>query len=473
MIGREHERDLLLKKANSDLSEFVVVYGRRRVGKTFLVRETFNYNFTFQHSGLAQTGMKGQLVAFQTSLIDAGYSNCPRLGNWLDAFNALKVVINRSRKKKKVIFIDEVPWMDTPKSDFVPQLEFFWNRWASSRKDILLIICGSATSWIIKKVFKNKGGLHNRVTERIPLKPFTLRECELYCSSQGIKLGREQIGSLYMTLGGVAYYWSLLRKGISAAQNIDQLFFATDAKLSGEYDELYDSLFKNPEPYKTIIQALGTRASGLTRKELIDDFKIENNGALSTMLEELEQCGFIRIYNAFDKKKRGAIYQLTDCYTLFYYKFLRGNKTQDESWWSHNLASQAIRTWSGLAFERICFAHIAQIKQKLGISGISTNVCAWRSELYKTDKDKDGAQIDLIISRADGIVNACEIKWCNGEYEITKSYNTILQNKINTFIEESKVKSPVHLTMITTNGVKNNIYQDSFQTQATLNDLFL
>ncbi len=472
MIGREYERGLLLKKAESDLSEFVVIYGRRRVGKTFFVRESFNYIFTFQHSGLAKTGMKGQLAAFRTSLIDAGFSDCPELGNWLDAFNALKVVINRSRKKKKVIFLDEIPWMDTPKSDFVSQLEFFWNRWASSRKDILLIICGSATSWIIKKVFKNKGGLHNRVTERIPIKPFTLRECELYCSSQGLRLGREQICSLFMTIGGVAYYWSLLRKGMSAAQNIDQLFFTADAKLSGEYDELYGSLFKNPEPYKRIIQALATRASGLTRKELIEVFKMENNGALSAILEELEQCGFIRVYNAFDKKKRGAIYQLTDCYTLFYYKFLRGNRTQDESWWSHNISSQAVRTWSGLAFERVCFAHTTQIKLKLGISGISTSVCAWRSEGYKSEKDKDGAQIDLIIERADNVINACEIKWCKGEYEITKSYNTILENKLNSFIEENKVKRSVHLTMITTNGVKENIYQDTFQSQVTLDDLF-
>lgn len=471
MIGREYERDLLLNKAKSELSEFLVVYGRRRVGKTFLVRETFNYNFTFQHSGLAKTGMKGQLAAFRSSLIDAGYADCPQLGNWLDAFNALKVVVSKSRKKKKVIFIDEVPWMDTPKSGFVTQLEFFWNSWASARKDILLIICGSATSWIINKVFKNKGGLHNRVTEKIPLRPFTLRECELYCISRGLKLGREQIGVLYMVLGGVAYYWSLLENGMSAAQSIDHLFFSPEAKLYGEYDELYDSLFKNPEQYKKIVMALGTKASGLTRNDLIEDFGIENNGALSSVLEELEQCGFIRVYNAFNKKKRGSIYQLTDCYTLFYFKFLKKNKSQDYSWWSHNINSQSVRTWCGLAFERLCFSHIEQIKHKLGISGISTSVCAWRSDRYKSDKD--GAQIDLIIERADKVINVCEIKWSNGEYEITKAYNTVLQNKLGTFIEETGTNCPIHLTMITTNGIKRNSYQDTVQSQVSLDDLFV
>lgn len=471
MIGREYERDLLLNKAKSELSEFLVVYGRRRVGKTFLVRETFNYSFTFQHSGLAKTGMKGQLAAFRSSLSDAGYLDCPQLSNWLDAFNALKVVINKSRKKKKVIFIDEVPWMDTPKSGFVPQLEFFWNNWASSRKDILLIICGSATSWIINKVFKNKGGLHNRVTEKIPLRPFKLCECELYCMNRGLKLGREQIGLLYMVLGGVAYYWSLLEKGLSATQNIDHLFFSPEANLYGEYDELYDSLFKNPEQYKKIVMALGTKMSGLTRNDLIENFGIENNGALSSVLEELEQCGFIRIYNAFNKKKRGSIYQLTDCYTLFYFKFIKKNKSQDHSWWSHNINSQSVRTWSGLAFERLCFSHIEQIKHKLGISGISTNTCAWRSARYKSEKD--GVQIDLIIERADKVINVCEIKWSNSEYEITKSYNTILQNKLSTFIEETNTNSPVHLTMITTNGIKRNSYQDAVQSQVALDDLFV
>lgn len=470
MIGREFERQLLLNKEKSELSEFLVVYGRRRVGKTFLVRETFNYNFTFQHSGLAKTGIKGQLAAFRSSLIDAGYTDCLQLRNWLDAFNALKVVINRSRKKKKVIFIDEVPWMDTPKSGFVTQLEFFWNSWASARKDILLIICGSATSWIINKVFKNKGGLHNRVTEKILLRPFTLRECELYCKSRGLKLGREQIGLLYMVLGGVAYYWSLLENGMSAAQNIDHLLFSPEAKLYGEYDELYGSLFKNPEQYKKVVMALGTKASGLTRNDLIEDFGIENNGALSSVLEELEQCGFIRVYNAFNKKKRGSIYQLTDCYTLFYFKFLKKNKSQDFSWWSHNINSQSVRTWCGLAFERLCFSHIEQIKHKLGISGISTSVCAWRSERYKSEKD--GAQIDLIIERADKVINVCEIKWSNSEYEITKAYNTVLQNKLSTFIDETNTAFPVHLTMITTNGLKRNNYLDTVQSQVTLDDLF-
>ncbi len=361
--------------------------------------------------------------------------------------------------------------MDTPKSGFVTQLEFFWNSWASARKDILLIICGSATSWIINKVFKNKGGLHNRVTEKIPLRPFTLRECELYCISRGLKLGREQIGLLYMVLGGVAYYWSLLENGMSAAQSIDHLFFSPEAKLYGEYDELYDSLFKNPEQYKKIVMALGTKASGLTRNDLIEDFGIENNGALSSVLEELEQCGFIRVYNAFNKKKRGSIYQLTDCYTLFYFKFLKKNKSQDYSWWSHNINSQSVRTWCGLAFERLCFSHIEQIKHKLGISGISTSVCAWRSDRYKSDKD--GAQIDLIIERADKVINVCEIKWSNGEYEITKAYNTVLQNKLGTFIEETGTNCPIHLTMITTNGIKRNSYQDTVQSQVSLDDLFV
>ncbi len=472
MIGREYERDLLLKKAASDLSDFVVVYGRRRIGKTYLIRETFGGDFTFQHAGLARTTLQGQLDAFQSSLIEAGYMQCPRLKNWLAAFNALKVVILKSRKKKKLIFLDEIPWMDTPKSGFVAQLEFFWNSWASARKDILLIVCGSATSWIIKKVFKNKGGLHNRVTEKILLHPFTLYECEQYCRKEKLDLGREQIVSLYMALGGVAYYWSLLEKGMSVAQNIDHLFFAQNAKLAGEYEQLYGSLFHNPEPYKTIIQALGKKSSGLTRKELIEQFGIENNGALSTMLEELEQCEFIRMYNTYGRKRRGAIYQLIDNFTLFYFKFIKGSAGQDSSFWMHHLMDPSVRVWEGLAFERICFQHIPQIKQKLGISGIATKVYEWRSSQYKFEKDKEGAQIDLVIERADFMINLCEIKWSRSEYEMTKRYERILENKVELFIAENEVRQSLQITMITTRGVKNGLYGDTYQSEIKLDDLF-
>ena len=271
LIGRKEELKELNEAFKSEYSEFVAVYGRRRVGKTFLVREAFNYEFTFQHTGVAKEKIAGQLAAFRTSLTDYGYKDCPGFASWHDAFNALKIVIKSSRKKKKVIFIDEISWMDTPKSNFVSALEHFWNSWCSARKDVLLIICASATSWIINKVIKDRGGLHNRVSTQIYLMPFTLKECEEYLQSRNIRINRYQILTLYMVMGGPAYYWSLLQRGKSAAQNIDNLFFAENGKLHGEYNALYESLFKNPDRYIKIVEALGDKARGLTRQQLIDD----------------------------------------------------------------------------------------------------------------------------------------------------------------------------------------------------------
>ena len=259
IIGRKEELREIREAYKSEYSQFIAVYGRRRVGKTFLVREAFDYSFTFQHTGVANLNMKGQLEAFRMSLMEQGHKECPVLKSWLEAFNELKVIVKSSKKKKKVLFIDEISWIDTPKSGFLAALENFWNGWCSARKDVLLIICASATSWIINKVIKNKGGLHNRVNVRISLAPFTLKECEEYVKSRNFRLSRYQILLLYMVMGGPAYYWSLLDKRKSAAQNIDSLFFAENGKLHNEYSSLYESLFKHPEPYIKIVSVLGKK----------------------------------------------------------------------------------------------------------------------------------------------------------------------------------------------------------------------
>ena len=472
LIGRKEELKELKDAFKSEYSEFVAVYGRRRVGKTFLVREAFNYEFTFQHTGVAKEKIAGQLAAFRTSLIDCGYADCPELSSWSDAFNALKVVIKSSRKKKKVIFIDEISWMDTPKSQFVSALEHFWNGWCSARKDVLLIICASATSWIINKVIKDRGGLHNRVSVQIYLMPFTLKECEEYLQSRGIRISRYQILTLYMVMGGPAYYWSLLQKGKSAAQNIDNLFFAENGKLRGEYNALYESLFKNPQRYIKIMEALGDKGIGLTRQELVDDYGLENNGVLTTCLEELEQCGFIRKYNAFDKEKKEALFQLIDNYTLFYYKFIR-EAGGDTAFWMHSLNSGFYRAWSGLAFERVCLQHVGPIKAALGISGVMTRQCAWRADRKKLSPGERGAQIDLLIDRKDDIVSICEMKWASEPYVIDKDYDEKLRNKVAAFIRETGTNKSVLVSMVTTYGVRENTYSDAVQSQVVLEDLFV
>lgn len=469
LIGRKLEQDILLSATQSDVSEFIAVYGRRRIGKTFLIRETFGYKFTFQHTGLAKGNTKQQLFSFAISLRDAGYDDCPIPQSWLEAFSLLSTFLKGSTDEKKIIFLDELPWMDTARSSFISAFEHFWNGWASARKDIVLIICGSATSWIINKVINDHGGLHNRVTRQIELQPFTLKECEQYIQSKQIEMNRYQIAECYMIMGGVPYYWSLLEKGFSLAQNIDRIFFAKNGKLSKEFGQLYKSLFKSPDIYIEIVTTLGKKKAGMTREEIIESGNITNNGALSKALEELEYCGFVRKYNNYGKKSKQASYQLIDNYTLFYFKFIQNNENNDEHFWSASIDSQMHRVWSGLAFERICMTHIPQIKAKLGISGVLSNVYAWRKD---GNEYESGTQIDLLIDRNDQVINLCEMKYSMSEYTITADYELRLRQKKSTFIEHTQTRKAVHLTMVTTYGVKRNTYSDIIQNEVTLQDLF-
>ncbi|MBO7284630.1 MAG: AAA family ATPase [Bacteroidales bacterium] len=469
IIGRKEEQQILHSAAQSENSEFVAVYGRRRVGKTYLIRETFGYKFTFQHTGLAKGNTKEQLFSFAISLRDAGYDDCPIPKSWLEAFSLLSTYLKNSTDEKKIVFLDELPWMDTPRSNFISAFEHFWNGWASARKDIVLIICGSATSWIINKVINDHGGLHNRVTKQIALQPFTLKECEMFAQSKGLEMSRYQLAECYMVFGGIPYYWSLLEKGLSLAQNIDKIIFAKNGKLSNEFDQLYASLFKSPEQYIDIVTALGKKKAGMTREEIIVAIDKYSNGALSKVLDELEYCGFIRKYNGFDKKSKQAIYQLIDNYTLFYFKFIQQNENNDEHFWSASIDSAMHRAWSGLAFERLCMAHTQQIKAALGIAGVLSNVYSWRKE---ADEMSDGAQIDLLIDRKDQVINLCEMKYSLSEYIIDAEYEQKLRNKKSAFINATNTRKAVHLTMVTTFGIKANAHSGIVQNEITLDDLF-
>jgi uncharacterized protein len=468
MIGRIEERQKLLKANASEYSQFITVYGRRRVGKTFFVRETFDYTFTFQHSGLAKTPLKGQLKAWQSSLKYSGFkAKCPK--TWLEAFDQLKDLILLSTDKRKVVFIDEMPWMDTPRSGFIPALEHFWNGWASARKDITLIVCGSATSWIINKLIRNKAGLRGRVTTKIRIQPFTLAECEAFAKNASLGMTRSQIAECAMIMGGIPYYWTFLDREYSLAQNIDNLFFSADGDLVNEYDELYTSLFKSPEPYMKIVTALGKRKMGLSREEIISE-GFDDNGKLSTMLDDLEQCGFIRKYSTFGYKSNNAIYQLIDSYTLFYFKFIKENGSGDERFWSHNQGTPLYYNWCGLAFERLCFLHTNQIKQALGITGVVSNICAWRSF---PDDEHPGCQIDMLIDRNDNVIDICEMKFTKEPFRLSSEAYEEIRRRQTRFIEITGTAKAVHLVLISANGTDRNGYLSEFQKILDLDTLFL
>jgi AAA+ ATPase superfamily predicted ATPase len=468
IIGREHEQILMQQYIESEKSEFVVVYGRRRVGKTFLVREYFAGKFSFYFSGVENTAKNRQLQNFNSALKKYGNANFPVSKSWFEAFEQLIFLLEHSRKRgRKVIFIDELPWLDTPRSGFIQALEYFWNTWASARTDIFLVVCGSATSWIINKLLKNRGGLHNRVTRQMPIEPFTLNECEQFLKQNKIVIDRYQLIECYMIIGGIPYYLEQLNKSLSLSQNINELFFKKNAVLRSEFDKLYASLFQHSDRYVKIIEALGKKRRGLNREEIIAETGIADGGTLSKILEELEQCNFIHIFSAFDKKNKDKIYQLIDFYSLFYLNFIKNSKGTDPHFWTNNMGSSQRRAWSGYAFEQVCMAHIEQIRRKLGISGVVNYAAAWRSK-----DSENGAQIDLLIDRKDNVINICEMKYSNTEFIIDKKQDENLRNKRAAFIAETKTNKSIHTTMITTYGIKHNEYWNNIQSEVTMHDLY-
>lgn len=469
LIGREKERAILNSCYQSNKAELVAVYGRRRVGKTFLIKNVFKDKFDFYVTGIYEGTKKEQLHFFNKQLCQFAQYPYPLVNDWFEAFDQLKHYISNLKKDKIVIFIDELPWLDTLRSRFVKAFELFWNSWAADQPQIKFIVCGSATTWMMSHLMGSKGGLHNRVTRRIKLSPFNLYEMEQFIKYQGIEWNRHQISEAYMILGGTPYYLQMLQKGLSLSQNIDHLFFEENAELKDEYNFLFRSLFNDSSIYRSTVELLSKKAKGLTRLEIINALKIKESGKISTVLEDLCNCDFVRKYSAFGKKERDVIYQLTDLFTLFYLRFVKNSNGRDEHLWSNMIDSPERRTWCGYSFEQLCLHHVQQIKEKLGISGIQSDVCSWS---IAANKEHDGAQIDLLIDRRDQVINICEMKYSINEYEITKQYENEMQKRKEMFRSLSKTRKALHLTMVTTYGVKPNLYSGMIQSEVTINDLF-
>ena len=469
IIGRERERRILARCESSDKPEFVAVYGRRRVGKTFLIAEHFGNKFTFSVTGISGGAMKEQLNEYRRSLGKHYKGDVPALKDWYEAFGLLEERITQDPTLgKKVLFFDELPWLDTHKSGFLPALEHFWNAFASRRPDILLIVCGSAASWMINNLIDSYGGLHNRVTETIVVEPFSLHGCEEFCLKKGIALSRRQIAEAYMILGGVPYYLDALDKMFGLNQNIDLLLFDKNAKLGNEFNRLYHSLFLHADNYINVVETLAKNGAGLTRQEIAAASRISDGGGLTKVLGELESCGLISRSSDINKKRNGDYFRLIDFYSLFYFRYLKNRKNTDPHFWTNYLSDPAHSAWCGYAFERLCMAHIGQIKQRLGISGVITSVYAFRSAMRK-----GGAQIDMVIDRRDDTINLCECKYSNKAYVLTSADAADLDRKKEVFLRETGTKKSIHITMITAGGLVQNAYRNEIQAEITLDDLFM
>lgn len=474
IIGRAKEKEALDRCMNSARSEFVIVYGRRRVGKTFLVDNYFQGKYDFTFVGGHRLTKAKQLRAFAKALKKAARLNRqPIFADWMDAFDVLEEYLESlPAERKKVVFIDEMPWIDTPQSEFVEALECFWNGWGSRRRDLVFIASGSASSWMMDKLVENPGGLHARITCNIYVRPFSLKETKEYLLSQGMFLDEYQILQLYMILGGIPFYLSLLNPSESILSNIDRLFFRKNGELRTEFDELYNAIFNKSDKYLEVVELLNKHKEGLTYNQIQKATKFEGN-RLTTILRNLERCDFIISYIQFGNKVKGTIYRLIDFYTLFYYKFIGKQDAKDEKWWTNNYDSRSVVSWQGVSFELVCLAHLSQIKQALGISGISTSASAWRYIASKQKPEANGAQIDLVIDRGDHAINLCEMKFSMGQYTISEEYEQHVRHRMTLFREKTHTTKALVPTFITTFGVANGIHRSIVGKEVLAKDLFI
>lgn len=456
LIGREKESAILQKALQSNEAEMVAVIGRRRVGKTFLVRTVYESNIKFDITGVQNVGLKEQLnvFSFQLKVYFDKIAPKEKPESWLDAFQQLIICLENSKQEdlKPVLFFDELPWLASRKSGFLNALSFFWNNWAV-KQNIIVVICGSAASWMIQQVVNHKGGLHNRITHRINLMPFNLYETTQFLESKNVWLDHYQCLQIYMAMGGIPHYLKEIEAGKSAAQNIEKICFSSSGLLSDEFSRLYVALFENAENHINIIKVLSKKWMGLTRQEIITETKIPDGGNFSRYLEELVHSGFISVFSAFGKKQKDALYRLTDEYSLFYLQFMENKKSMENDTWLHLSQTQSYKNWSGYAFENICLKHANQIKKALGISGIYSEISSF---YHKGNAEEQGVQIDLLIDRNDKVINLFELKFYSEPFALHKNQALALRQKISSFKASCKTSKQVFLYMLSTFGVKSN-----------------
>lgn len=476
IAGRAAEQRLLSALLQSDRPEFLAVYGRRRVGKTFLVREYFERRaIVFQVTGRYEGRLKDHLRIFAEAVTRtfAGGAELAIPESWHDAFQALRKIIEaRPRDKKKlVLFFDELPWMATRRSGCLEELEFFWNDWCSRRTDIVLVVCGSAASFILDHFVNAKGGFHNRLTRHMPIAPFTLSEVKEYLKARRLTLTDRQLAELYLVLGGVPYYLSLLERGESPAQAVDRLCLGSRAPLLNELDNLFTSLFGPDDTYSRVVRVLAKRRQGLSRTALLEQAGLTSGGGAKHVLTALCESGFVLESVPFGRSSRDRFYRLVDEFVLFALYWLERGRIRGDGAWTKVRGKPSYHAWAGLAFESLCLKHVGAIKRALGISGIETLESSW---LLPGTAKQEGAQIDLVVDRADGVISICEMKYCDEPFLIDKSYAKTLKDKLTRFREHTKTKKALHLVLVTMTGLRENQYSDELVDRVvTLADLFV
>ncbi len=466
LVGRDNEKTKLDHLLHSNESELLAIYGRRRVGKTFLIRQFFKgKGFFFEIVGQKNASYQTQLDNFHQSIRETFMPDLPikKPESWKEAFSILTSFIRYHQQNRKIIlFFDELPWLATKRSGLLEALDYEWNSQWSKIDNLIVIVCGSAASWILEKLINAKGGLHNRITDTIHLHPFSLSETALYLKSKGIRLKPMQILELYMVMGGIPHYLRQIKKGQSSTQIINSLCFHKDGFLFSEFNRLFESLFDHSDVHNIIIREIAKKRNGISREALLKATGLTSGGTFKKRIMELRESGFIEEFIPFDKRKKEFMIKISDEYTLFFLNWIepvqhKGTIKYNPNYWLNMANTPLFKIWSGYAFESVCIKHIDCVLKCLDIRNMAGEVGSWHHHA-SAKSDYPGAQIDLIIDRNDNAMNICEIKYSSNIFTIDKNYAKSLINKMSVFEDKTRTKKQLFLTMITTHGIKQNIW---------------
>jgi len=478
VIGRKKEQEILEKIWRSKTSELVAIYGRRRVGKTFLIREFFSSRGSyFELSGRKETSLVEQLKNFSEAFSKAFYPGVSLLPpeSWRDALSLLTREIEKFPSKKHLLFFDELPWLAAQKSGFLQALDHYWNMYWSRMNHVKVILCGSAASWMLEKLIHARGGLHNRLTSIIHLQPFHLQETKAYLHARGVRLSEKQILDMYMVMGGIPYYLNFIEKGKSAEQNIQDLCFSTNGILHTEFERLLQSLFDASEVHVRILREIAQKREGISRENLLTRLNISSGGTFNKRLNELQAAGFIHSFIPYRHKKKEQHFRVLDEYSAFYLTWIDPVVEKgfpQVNYWKTCQRNAKWASWAGYAFESVCFKHLPQILRALRLTSIPCEIGNWRF-VPKKRSTEQGAQVDLLFDRHDQAITLCEIKYSPNKYLIDKGYAKELHHKIDTFQKKTKTTKQLFLSFISTYGVKKNLWSEDLVTnEVSLKELF-
>lgn len=474
IIGRKAEQRDLDEWCHSAKPELICVYGRRRVGKTYLVQNAFEGQFAFFATGSDDRRNAVQLKAFHAALRRAGCAERTVPQDWFEAFNRLRLALEqpdvvRASCGRRVVFLDEFPWLAAKRSDFLAAFSDFWNGWASCQSDLVVIICGSATSWIVKNILENTASMYNRVTRQLYVAPFDLHDVEEMTQSLRLGWSRDAVLQCYLVFGGLPYYLDMLDRRKSLSQNIDALCLGTNAPLRREVPLLMEASLGNAPLHRAILRELAQSKVGIRRMDLANRVEGGTTGSFKRALDDLEKCGYIRCYTNRYERRKPSVYQLVDPFLLFGFRFMVDRAPDGHGLvsWKDFERTPAYYAWRGNAFEIACVNHTRQIKHAIGISAVKTEDFPWSSST-----SEPGAQIDMVIERADGVTNLCEMKYTDGPFVADREFEEDMARRRRVFQIESATKNTVQSVLVCPQGLRPNTHSWDIAHVVDIDDLF-